>query len=134
MKFLGFPHEIRYPAGDQNAYVNLRFPDAKVPFSLRLLLDTGAGVTVLDRKLAKHLNVPKITSSRETVDFTLADKSSVRGYIHPIRVEFLGKPLTIDVAFVPTKEMSSLIGMRGFFDKMQVAFDHAARRVHVAFT
>ena len=133
MKFIGFEHEITYPVREQNVYVKIRFPDARVPTSLRLLLDTGAAVTVLDRSLAKHLNIPKITGSKDTVDLILADKSRVKGYVHSVRVEFLGKPMMIDAAFVPSKEMESLIGMRGFFDKMQVAFDHAARKAYFAF-
>lgn len=133
MKFIRFEHEITYPRRDQNVHVTLRFPDAQVPTSLRLLLDTGAAVTILDRKWAKHLNIPNIMSSTESISFVLADKSTVRGYVHPVRVEFLGRSMTIDAAFVPNKDMASLIGMRGFFDQMQVGFDHAARKTYVAF-
>lgn len=133
MKIIAFTHEVSYRPREQSPYVDVRFPDARVPVSLRLLLDSGAGMTVLNRRWANHLNIPKITSSKETVDFTLADKRVIKGYVHPVRVEFLGRSLTIDAAFVPTSETESFIGMRGFFDKMQVGFDHAARKIHVAF-
>lgn len=133
MKFIGFPFEVRYLPREQNAWVNLRFPDAKTPLSLRLLLDTGSAITILNRGLASVLNISEITETKEFIDLTLADLRTVRAYVHPVRVEFLGRQLTIDAAFVESHDTASVIGMRGFFDQMQIAFDHASRRVHVAF-
>jgi hypothetical protein len=111
----------------------LRFPDARTPTVINALLDTGAAITILNRKYAKHLNIPKITGSKNAIPLTFATGQVVTGYIHPVRIEFLGRSMTIDVAFVPTEDTADLIGMRGFFDQMQVAFDHAVRKVYVAF-
>lgn len=52
---------------------------------------------------------------------------------HDVPVEFLGRRMTIEIAFIPTADKADLVGMRGFFDQMTIAFDHAARRVYVAF-
>ncbi len=133
MKFIGFPHEMGYPSSAHNVYARVRFPDARTPTVINALLDTGAAITVLNRKYAKHLNIPKITGSKDSIPLTLATGKTVLGYVHPVRIEFLGKPMLIDAAFVPTEDTQDLLGMRGFFDQMQVAFDHARRKVYVAF-
>ena len=133
MRFIGFPHEISYPSAVHNVWVNLRFPQARTPTVIKALLDTGSGITVLNRKHAKHLRVPDITSSSEVIELVLADGGRAQGYIHKMPVEFLGRQLSIDVAFVPAMDTADLIGMRGFFDQMTVAFDHAQRKAYVAF-
>jgi hypothetical protein len=133
MKFIGFTHDLQYPTGDHNAYVSLRFPGARTPTVIRAMLDTGAAVSVINRQFARHLNVSNITDTTDTMTLTLADGRPVLAYVHRLPAEFLGRPLMIDVAFVPTIDTADLIGMRGFFDQMIVAFDHSRRTVHVAF-
>ena len=133
MKFIGFPKALQYSIREENVWVQLRFPAARVPLVVRALLDTGAAVTILNRKYARHLHIEKITGSTDTLDLKLPDGRSVRAYVHRVPVEFLGQPFEVDVAFVPTSDTADVIGMRGFFDRMIVAFDHAHRTTYFAF-
>lgn len=133
MKFVGYTHELAYRRTDHNVWVNVRFPSARQPTVVRAMLDTGAAITVLNRKWAHHLGIEDVTDANDDIELQIATKSMVKGYIHPVAAEFLGHPMIIDVAFVPSHDTADLLGMRGFFDQLQVGFDHSNRRVHIAF-
>lgn len=61
----------------------------------------------------------------------VANKDSQPAWIHPVEIEFFGRPLTIEAAFCPAWDMKNLLGMRGFFDQVVIAFDHAEQRLYV---
>ena len=96
------------------------------------MLDTGAGVTILNHKYAKHIGIDNVRGG-EKISFTTATNQKLLAWIHPVRIEFMGKPMTIDVAFAPTVETANLLGMRSFFEQLTIAFDHKDRRVDFAF-
>lgn len=135
MKSFIFTHEHIYAASQQSALVPIRLrPPAGVPFVVNGLLDSGATVSSFDRALLRPLGITDLTTGTPT-KLTAANGDTKDGYIHEITIEFLGRGMSVPVAFCAAwpEGTTNLLGMRGFFDQMVIAFEHMQRRVHVAF-
>jgi hypothetical protein len=65
------------------------------------------------------------------VEIGKVNREVERAYIHEFEIDFLGRRMTTPAAICPEWDTQNLLGIRGFFDQMVVAFDHAERRVYV---
>jgi predicted aspartyl protease len=126
MSTLTFPDEHRYDG--HKVLVWIQVLGRSIELKLEVVLDTGAAISVLNRDLVRVLNLN--VESGEAIDLMVANKQATRAYVHLIDIEFLGRRLTIPAAICPDWDTQNLLGMRGFFDQMIVAFDHANRTIH----
>jgi predicted aspartyl protease len=126
MKTLNFQSEHRYD-GDK-VLASVRLLGARIPTRVEMVLDTGAEISLLNRDFISHLRLS--IQEGEPIELMVANKAVTRAYIHSIDVEFLGRRLTIPAAICPDWDTQNLLGMRGFFDQMVVAFDHANWTIH----
>lgn len=98
---------------------------------IQMVLDTGASVTTLSSTVLPMLGITDVRSGQHVV-MSIANDDVQDAWIHPVRIEFMGREMIIDVAFCPAwPHMKNLLGMRGFFDQMRVTLDHANRIVHI---
>lgn len=132
MKVLSFEQEFAY--GDTHR-ISVPIRVENLPYLIDAILDTGAGVSCFDRRLLPHLGIADVRTGRP-IEMRAADNNLCWGYLHTVRVEFLGRALAIPVAFCPDwpEGTPNLLGMRGFFEQMLVAFDHQNRTVHYTVT
>ncbi len=128
MKTIRFASEQRY-AGNK-ALVAVRLTGARVPIRVDMVVDSGAEVTVLNRDFIPVLGISSVTSG-EPIELMVANKDARPAWIHPVAIEFFGRPMTVDAAFCPDWDMKNLLGMRGFFDQLVIAFDHRHQRLYV---
>ncbi len=126
MKTLNLWSEHRYD-GDK-VLASVRLLGARIPTRVEMTLDTGAEISLLNRDFAAHLTLS--IREGEAIELMVANKEVTRAYIHAIDVDFLGRRLTIPAAICPEWDTQNLLGMRGFFDQMVVAFDLANRAIH----
>lgn len=127
---LGFEAQRTYgsPQGHRTTIQILLIPRDGEPFVQNAILDTGAGVSSFDKALAKRLGFDDLTTGTKTT-VRAADGQQADAYIHSVRIELFGNPMTIPVAFCPAwpEGTSNLLGMAGFFEQMIAAFDHRNR-------
>lgn len=90
-------------------------------------------MSVFDHAILPSIGIPDVTTGTE-VWLTAASGEQKKGYQHRLKIEFLGRPLTIPVAFCPAWPAGrpNLLGMEGFFEQLVIAFEHEYRRVSVA--
>ena len=131
MTTLTFDNELEY--GDRHK-ISVPVRVENLPYLIDAVIDTGAAVSLFDRALLPDLGISDLTSGTE-VALRAANKGSGVGYLHPLQIEILGRPLAIPVAFSADwpEGIQNLLGMRGFFEQMLVAFEHRERRIHYAF-
>ena len=108
--------------------VRVRLLQPRITTRVDMTLDTGAEVSVLNRDLVGPLGLT--IEDGDSITVMVANGEVAQAWIHPIDIEFLGRRLTIPVAICPEWDTQNLLGMRGFFDQMIVAFDHANRTIH----
>jgi hypothetical protein len=102
------------------------------PSTVRAILDTGAYVSVFDHGILPTIGITDVTTGTP-VRLVAANGLEAPGYQHALKIEFLGRPLTIPVAFCPSwpKGLPNLLGMEGFFEQLVIAFEHRFRRISV---
>jgi hypothetical protein len=128
MKSLTFQREFAYTGNKIRMPISLILP-SDIEIAIEAILDTGAEVTILNRLLAERLSIE--IEDGEPIELGVVSGQSSTGYLHDIRLRILGDELSVRAAFVPDWNTSNFLGMRGFFDQMVVAFDHAQRRVYL---
>jgi hypothetical protein len=94
-----------------------------------MILDTGAEISILNRDLIRILGLQ--VHEGQPVELEVANRASAQAWVHPVEIEFLDRRLTIQAAICPDWDTKNYLGMRGFFDQLVIAFDHAQRRVYV---
>jgi len=101
------------------------------PYMIQAVLDTGAWHSVFSHVHAQSLGISDITSGTP-IPLVAADGVRARGYAHPVTIEFLGRRMTVPIGFCPDwpADMPNLLGMRGFFDKILVAFEHQREKMY----
>jgi hypothetical protein len=139
-----FPNSEVYGASDHDkpsTNVRLFSRAGGLPLTAPALLDTGSETTVLSTIWAPQIGIADVTVGSQGVErFIEASKPPTDpgdpGYIHLVEVEWLGIRRSIPVAFVPawSDEMENLLGMRGFFAGLIVAFNHDDRLVYATQT
>ncbi len=98
---------------------------------IEMVLDTGASVTTLSASLLRTVNIADVRSGAHVV-MSVANDDQHDAWIHPVRIEFMEREMTIAAAFCPEwPGMKNLLGMRGFFDQIRFALDHRNRIVHI---
>ena len=123
-----FTLEDEHHYSDNKAVALVRLLAARPRTRVEMVLDTGAEVSLLNRQFLAPLRLT--AADGERIDLMVANKEFTRGYIHHVDIEFFGRRLTIPAAICPDWDTANLLGMRGFFDQMVVAFDHANRTIH----
>ena len=126
MTTIEFSSELTY-AGDKATVsaVLLRTP---VQVAAEMILDTGAAISLLNRRFAVPMGL-SITDG-EPITLMVANGEVERAWIHRLTVDVLGRRLIVPVAICTDWDTQNLFGMRGFFDQIVVAFDHANRTIH----
>jgi predicted aspartyl protease len=137
MPTLDFSVEHDYRAGpdDHSAEVQIRIiPPGGVPMVITGILDTGAALSMFDKSLVPFFGIQDLTTGNE-IEITAANNQTEKAYVHELEIEFLGKRLTVPVGFCPNwpDGTPNLLGMKGFFEQLHVAFKHNDRLVLVAF-
>lgn len=130
--YLSFEREHRYNTGSDLVWVSIRVHVNARPFAVGALLDTGSWITVFDHALAPLLGISDVTTGQPG-SFTAANGQEDEGYIHPLELEFVGRRFTVPVGFIPAWPTGrpNILGMRGFFEQLQIAFVHGNRRFYV---
>ena len=128
MKTFRFGSEQRYTGN--KALVTVRPTAVRIPIRVDMVVDSGAEVTVLNRDFLPVLGIANVRSG-EPIELMVANKDTRPAWIHPVGLEFLGRPMIVDAAFCPDWDMKNLLGMRGFFDKLVIAFDHRHQSLYV---
>jgi predicted aspartyl protease len=128
---LKFAQEYRYSSAQHIVSVPIRIrPSASPPFEQLAVLDTGAAVSRFDRSILSRAGITDITTG-EPMKAYMADNTEYQCYVHPIEIEFMGHVMTIPAAFCDDWDnVNNLLGMRGFFEQMLAAFDHARRKFY----
>jgi hypothetical protein len=129
---LSFDQELAY-GNTHTVSVPIRVEN--LPYLVNAVLDTGAAVSAFDRALLPDLGIADIRGGTE-IDIRAAGNQKALGYLHSLRVEVLGRALTIPVAFCPEwpEGTRNLLGMRGFFEQALMAFEHQSRKIHYTIT
>jgi predicted aspartyl protease len=130
---LKFAEEYRYPSAHEIVSVPIRIrPPGSLPFEQRAVLDTGAAVSRFDKSILSRAGITDITAGEPMKAYT-ADNTEYQCYVHLIEIEFMGHVMTIPAAFCDDwDKVQNLLGMRGFFEQMLAAFDHARRKFYFA--
>jgi len=126
MRTLTFADEHLYDG--HKAFVWVRIFGRSVEVNLDMILDTGASLTLLNRKLIPVLRLD--VERGEPIDVMVANKEVARAYVHELVIDFLGRRMIVPAAICPDWDTQNLLGMQGFFEQMVVAFDHAERRIY----
>jgi predicted aspartyl protease len=123
---LEFQHQATYVG--HKVVVTATLVETPDRLLVNMILDTGAEVSLLNRGYLDEL--PIVLHDGEPIHIIVANGEQAPAWIHPVAIEFLGRPLTIEAAICPDWDTQNLLGMRGFFDQFVVAFDHANHRVY----
>ena len=94
-----------------------------------MVLDSGAEISLLNRQFIEPLNLS--VTNGQPIELMVANGDVAPAWIHAVEIDFLGRRLTIQAAICADWDTPNLLGMRGFFDQMVVAFDHAGRKLYV---
>jgi predicted aspartyl protease len=97
--------------------------------SVRMVLDTGADVSLLNRQFVGPLGID--LESGTSIRLELANGDKATAWIHPVEVELLGRTMIIEVAICESWNTANLLGMRGFLDQIVLALDHRRHRLYV---
>src|SRR5690606_6993134 len=78
------------------------FGPGGLPFTLPALLDTGSAFSVFDKAVAELIGIQRIEAGERRI-VQAADEvdAGTDAFLHQVRMEFLGLPLLVPVAFVP---------------------------------
>lgn len=126
MTTITFDHQFVYSGN--KVVVRVRPVRARLHSHIEMVVDTGAGISILDRGFAAALGL-EVRHGRHVV-IDVANGQSADGFVHDVEVEVLGRQLTIPVAICPHWKMQNLLGMNGFLDQLVIAFDHANHRIY----
>ena len=128
MTTLSFEREMGY--GDTHT-ISVPVRLQNLPYLVDAILDTGAAVSSFNRALLPDLGISDVKSGTK-IEVRAANNVRRRAYIHTLRAEVLGHTLMIPVAFCPAwpEGTKNLLGMRGFFEQVLMAFDHQHRRIY----
>jgi len=139
MPSLDFTHEHDYRAGpdDHSPEVQIRiFPKGigSVPVAITAVLDSGASVSMFDKSLLGLFGIADIATGQKG-EVRTANNEIADAFVHNLDIEFLGRQMTIPVMFSPVwpDGTPNLLGMKGFFEQLLIAFKHQERAALVAF-
>jgi predicted aspartyl protease len=124
------PFETEHLYAGHKALGSVRLIEARIPLRVDMVVDSGAEITVLNRGFVSVLGIADVHSG-EPIELIVANNDSRPAWIHPVKIEVLGRTLTIEAAFCPEWDMKNLLGMRGFFDQLVIAFDHEWRQLYL---
>ena len=127
MRSFSFQSEHTY-AGDKVVIPVSLIRPAGVELAIEMIVDSGAEVSLLSRNLIRPLRL-NVEDGRP-IELMVANGDVARAYIHPVEISISGRRLTVEAAVCPDWDTRNFLGMRGFFDQMAVAFDHANRTIH----
>lgn len=126
MRIITFADDLIYAVEDGVATVKIRIhPVSGQPYEVDAVLDTGASVSRLSPSLIPDFGIPDVTSGLP-VRVTAASNERTMAYIHRVPIEFDGRMIDIDAAFVPAwgNDVKNLLGLKGFLSRMQAGFEH----------
>ncbi len=128
---LTFTREHPYSSASHLVNVPIRIrPTGSAPFAERAILDTGAAISRFDKSILPKVGIGDITSGTPW-PVRVADNVEYPGYMHNIEIEFLSRVMRIPAVFCDDWDVvDNLLGMRGFFEQMLAAFDHAKRKFY----
>ena len=110
------------------ALVSVRLPTARTPTWVRMTVDSGAEISVLNRAFA-----PMLGLTIEEGDFfslKVASGDIAPAYRHDVTIDVLTRRMVIPILMCPEWDTENLLGMEGFFDQTVIAFDHARHRIY----
>jgi hypothetical protein len=126
MRTFAFERELPYVSHKVRIPVTLLGAPG-VP-DVEMVIDTGAEISLLNRQFIPPLAVT--VAHGEAITLETASGHTAPAWVHRVEVALLGRRMMIEAAFCPDWDTANLLGMRGFFDQMVVAFDHANRRMY----
>ena len=126
MRTITFENEQTYSGNKAVSSVHL--VDALLSPTVEMVLDSGAEISLLNRQFIEPLDLS--VTSGQPIELMVANGDVAPAWIHAVEVDFFGRRLTIQAAICPEWDTPNLLGMRGFFDQMVVAFDHVQRRIY----
>jgi len=126
-----FSQSHTYPGGRPEVPIRIHRQSGR-PFTVIAALDTGAYMSVFDHAILPTIGINNVTTGKR-VWLTAANGQQDQGYEHSLKIEFLGRPMTIPVAFCPAwpRGMPNLLGNAGFFGQLIIAFEHGFKRFSV---
>jgi len=127
MKSFTFHNAHTYTGDKAVILVSLIRPGG-VEIGIEMVIDSGAEISLLSRNLVRSLRL--IVEDGRPIELVVANGDIARAYIHPVEISIAGRRLAIEAAICPDWDTKNFLGMRGFFDQMVVAFDHANRTIH----
>ncbi len=126
MTVLSFERAVRYSG--HKAYVSVVLTHAYLGSRVDMVLDTGAEISLLNRQFIAPLDLT--VTDGEAITLIVANGDVAQAWIHSVTVDVFDRRLVVPMAICPEWDTQNLLGMRGFFDQMVVAFDHANRTIH----
>jgi hypothetical protein len=127
VKTLTFASEIEYTGA--KVYLPVQLVAVRRLHRIEMVLDTGSEISLLNRRFVAPLGLD--LTAGESISRRVASGEIAQAWIHPVEIEVLGRGMTTEAAFCPDWDTQNLLGMRGFFDQMVIAFEHAQRRIYV---
>ncbi len=130
MRTLTFTDDLIYevPIDTSVATVKIRIHPARgQPYEVDAVLDTGAAVSRLSPSLLADFGIARADQGYDrTYDVRAADNETATAYVHRVSIEFDGRMLEIDAAFLPDwgDDVMNLLGLKGFLDRMICGFEH----------
>lgn len=94
-----------------------------LPFSTRMLVDSGAYQTLIDAKVGRSIGILDIESGKSTTVTGVSGK--VTAYEHSIKLELteLGEFMEINALFVEKMGATGLLGQKDFFAMFNILFE-----------
>lgn len=99
-------------------------------YEFHAYLDSGAGYSVFHADHAEVLGID-IYQGKE-INLTVGDGSRIPTFIHKLTVRFTGKKFTAFISFSPSLGIgTNILGMKSFFDRFKICFNHKKQQVEV---
>lgn len=131
---IAFTQEFGYPSERRPSLTIEVIPPTGGRYEVPVILDTGAAISMFDHARAARMGIPNVTQgyTKRFNAFTASNEQSV-GYLHDVEIVFLGRTVTIPIAFCPDwpQGTNNLLGMEGFFEQGIFGFDHVRRMVYL---
>lgn len=96
--------------------------EGSLPFTTRMVVDSGATETLLDAEIGKAVGLDVVSGVPKKVG---GITGSTTGYEHRVQIDLvdLDDVLEVDVIFVPNMGASGLLGQDTFFSRYDVRFE-----------
>ena len=128
MRFEFPPREVQTPFGplpEPVMEVGVHTGHGIVPFGF--FLDTGADVSMIPQSAASFIGLP--CEGASTMDVAGIEGGGFRAALSEITIRLGRMDLTVSCLISPIEDTPYLLGRAGIFDRFNVIFDNAGRRI-----